>query len=124
AVTNGTFSFAKPNTILRSAEANPYALTFDAGYQPQPGPTPLEFARTVYDVMYGFSSLNEPSYLSQSALLLQYVIGCNIGTFALQAGKGLPVERVNMLRDQLKSILGGVADFSLTPEFNPTTGAH
>lgn len=124
AVNNDSFSFAKPNRVLRSEDAKPYTLTFDPGYQPQPGQTPLEFARSVYDVMYGFSSLNEPTYLSQSALLLQYVIGCNIGTFALQPGKALPVERVNQLRDELKSVLRGVSDFGAFQEFDPTTGAH
>lgn len=124
AVTKGTFSFAKPVLIPRSEDAKPYKLTFDSSYQPQPGQNPLEFARSVYDVMQGFSSLNEPTYLTQSALLLQYVIGCNIGTFVLQAGKALPVERLNQLRDELKSILRGVSDFSVFQEFDPTTNAH
>lgn len=116
----GSYSFSKPQPIPRSADAQPYTLSFDPNVPSKPGQDPLEFARSVYDVMQGFSHLNEPTYLSQSALLLQYCIGCNIGTFALQAGQSLPVERVNQLRDQLKSILRGVADFGLTPEFSPS----
>ncbi|MFO0875838.1 MAG: PKD domain-containing protein [Gemmataceae bacterium] len=121
---SGTYSFGKPQLIPRSPDAKPYKITFDPGYQPQPGQDPLRFAQSVYDVMQGFSHLDEPTYLSQSALLLQYCIGCNIGTFALQPGQSLPVERVNQLRDQLKSILRGVSDFAEFQEFNPTTGAH
>jgi hypothetical protein len=125
AVKNGSYSFSKPVMIPRSEDdTHPYKLTFDSSYKPQPGQDPLAFARSVYDVMQGFSHLNEPTYLSQSALLLQYVIGCNIGTFALQAGQALPVERVNQLRDELKSVLRGVSDFAEFPEFNPDTGAH
>jgi hypothetical protein len=123
-VKNGSYSFSKPVLIPRSDDAHPYKLTFDSNYKPQPGQDPLAFARSVYDVMQGFSHLSEPTYLSQSALLLQYCIGCNIGTFALQAGQALPVERVNQLRDELKSILRGVSDFAEFPEFNPDTGAH
>lgn len=124
AVAGGSYSFSKPLQIPRSPDAKPYTLTFDPNVPSQPGQNPIAFARSVYDVMQGFSHLNEPTYLSQSALLLQYVIGCNIGTFALQAGQSLPVERVNQLRDELKSILRGVADFSVTQEFNPQTGAE
>lgn len=118
AVTNGVYSFTKPLPIPGRSDAEPYTLSFDTSVPSKPGQDPLEFAQTVYDVMQGFSHLDEPTYLNQAALLLQYVIGCNIGTFALQAGQSLPVERVNQLRDELKSILRGVSDFSVTPEFN------
>jgi hypothetical protein len=125
AVKNGSYSFSKPVPIPRSTDdTHPYKLTFDSNYKPQPGQDPLAFARSIYDVMQGFSHLSERTYLSQSALLLQYVISCNIGTFALQAGQELPVERVNQLRDELKSILRGVSDFAEFQEFNPDTGAH
>src|SRR5262249_2595790 len=59
----------------------------------------------------------EPTYQTQSALLLTYLIGGNIGTFALQRQR-LPTIRENQLRDELKSVLRGVADFHVTPEFD------
>jgi hypothetical protein len=120
AVTNGSFSFTPPAPIIRSSDAKPYTLTFTTAEQKQ---TALDFSQTVYDVMSGFSLLSAPSYLSRSALLLDYVIGGNIGTFILQ-GQVLPDLRLNQLRDGLKSVLRGVANFDLTPEFNPETNVQ
>jgi hypothetical protein len=120
AMTGGTYSFNPPEPIVRSGDAKPYTLTFKTQDQKD---TALAFAATVYDVMSGFSRLSEPTYLSRSALLLDYVIGGNIGTFILQ-GQVLPTSRLNQLRDGLKSVLRGVANFNDTPEFNPDTGAE
>jgi hypothetical protein len=120
AVTGGTFNFTPPDPILRSSDAQPYTLTFNT---PEQKKTALAFAQTVYDVMKGFSHLNAPTYLSRSALLLDYVIGGNIGTFILQ-GQVLPTLRLNQLRDGLKSVLRGVANFNETQEFNPETGVQ
>jgi hypothetical protein len=112
---SGSYSFSPPVKIARSPDAQPYTLTFET---PRQQATALAFSQSVYDLMQGFSHLSEPSYLSQSALLLDYVIGGNIGTFALQAGKSLPTVRLTRLRDELKSVLRGVADFGQTPEFD------
>jgi hypothetical protein len=114
----GRYTFGAINPIVRSSDAQPHTLTFDSNYRPRPGQDPLAFAQSVYDVMQGFRLLREPSYLGRSALLLNYVIGGNIGTFVLQ-GKALPLSRLTDLRDELKSVLRGVADFSKTPEFGP-----
>src|SRR5262249_18293615 len=111
----GTYSFSKPLPIARSSDANPYTLTFPT--TGQPNDPALAFARTVYDIMQGWSKLSEPTYQTQSALLLTYLIGGNIGTFALQRQR-LPTIRENQLRDELKSVLRGVADFHVTPEFD------
>ncbi len=115
-VTNGSYSFSPPVKIARSSDAQPYTLTFTTQAEKD---NALAFAQSVYDVMQGFSHLSAPTYLSQSALLLDYVIGGNIGTFILQ-GQVLPDLRLNQLRDELKSVLRGVANFNLTPEFSPT----
>jgi hypothetical protein len=117
ALTNQMYTFSKPLAIARSADAKPYTLTFPTtGQKDDPA---LAFAQTVFDVMQAWSKLSEPSYQTQSTLLLQYVIGGNIGTFALQ-GKPLPAVRGDIqLRDELKSVLRGVADFHKTPEFDP-----
>ncbi|CAN5470697.1 hypothetical protein BH10PLA2_BH10PLA2_08480 [soil metagenome] len=120
ALTGGTYNFGPPEPIIRSSDAQPYTLTFNT---PDQKKTALAFAQTVYDVMKGFSHLNAPTYLSRSALLLDYVIGGNIGTFILQ-GQVLPTLRLNQLRDGLKSVLRGVANFNETPEFNPETGVE
>ncbi len=120
AMAGGTYLFNPPEAIARSSDAKPYTLTFKTQDQKDAA---LKFAATVYDVMSGFSRLSEPTYLSQSALLLAYVIGGNIGTFILQ-GQVLPTLRLNQLRDGLKSVLRGVANFNDTPEFNPDTGAE
>lgn len=120
AVVGGMYTFTKPEAIVRSSDAQPYTLTFSTDDQKK---TALDFSRTVYDVMVGFSHLNAPTYLSRSALLVDYVIGGNIGTFILQ-GQKLPELRLNQLRDGLKSVLRGVANFDETPEFNPVTGVQ
>src|SRR5262245_24622293 len=121
-VTDGTYSFSPPVAIPRSLTDTPaynsaqaVGLSFSTGTAEQKK-VALDFARSVYDVMQGWSHLTEPSYLSQSALLLNYVIGGNIGTFVLQdpgknTGVALPVLRLNQLRDELKSVLRGVDNF-------------
>src|SRR6516165_6338529 len=66
--------------------------------------------------MAGFSRLPPSgSLLSPSAQLLSYVIGCNIGAFG--GNNAIPVVRDDQLRDELKSIMRGVSDFSAFPEF-------
>ena len=113
---NALFSFSKPVKLPRSVDAKPYTLSFAAGKDSEDA---LKFAQSVYDVMAGWAHLTDSdSYLSQSALLLDYVIGGNIGTFALQAGEALPTVRLDQLRDELKSVLRGVYDFSKIPEFD------
>jgi hypothetical protein len=113
----GKYSFFKPMAIARSNDAQPYTLTFPT--TGQPNDPALDFARSVFDIMQAWSKLSESTYQTQSALLLRYVIGGNIGTFALQ-GKNIPTIRLNQIRDELKSVLRGVADYHQTPEFDPT----
>src|SRR5262249_52366916 len=112
----GLYTFSKPMQIARSDDAKPYTLTFPT--TGQPNDPALAFAPSLYDLMQAWSKLSQPSHQTQSALLLTYVIGGNIGTFALQ-GQPVPILRENQLRDKLKSVLRGVADFYETPEFDP-----
>jgi hypothetical protein len=116
---SGLYTFSPPLPIARSSDAPAFGtdtLTFDPSFKAPYGETPLDFARTVYDVMAGFSRLPPSgSLLSPSAQLLSYVIGCNIGAFG--GNNAIPVVRDNQLRDELKSIMRGVSDFSVFPEF-------
>jgi hypothetical protein len=115
----GLYKFSPPLPIARSSDAPAFGtntLTFDSSFKAPYGETPLEFAQTVYDVMTGFGRLPPSgSLLSQSGQLLSYCIGCNIGAFG--GNNAIPVVRDDQLRDELKSIMRGVSDFAVFPEF-------
>ena len=114
-----TFTFTAPTQLMPSSDVHPYALSFDAASQS----TANQFAGVVYDVMTAFSAIpaDPGSYLSKSAQLINYAVGCNIGTLAVTVP--LPQNRLNQVRDELKSLMRGVYNFIAVPQFNPTTNA-
>ena len=122
---DGSYSFAAPKTLTHSDDVHPYKLTFS-----QDQAEMLKFAYNVYDVMTSFTNLqmvvpigNGGSTLSPSAQVLAYTIGCNVGSF-VDANKTpvMPIVRTVVLRDELKSLLRGVSDFLVIPEYDPKTG--
>jgi hypothetical protein len=106
----------------------PYTLNF-TGAQAQADA--LQFSRTVYDVMQSMSLLtgaNPQTILSKSALLINEIIGGNVGDFTayndlfFKTGKTnrpttLPHDRTHFeLRDEIKSVLRGVYSFTAAPD--------
>ncbi len=116
---NDTFTFTVPTQLIPSSDVQPYTLSFnttDAQAKAN------QFAGVIYDVMNAFSQIPPTpagSNLSKSAQLINYAVGCNIGTLA--AAVPLPQDRLNQVRDELKSLMRGVWNFVAVPQFNAQT---
>jgi hypothetical protein len=107
-----------PKSQPRSGEVKTYELGFTGPQQIDPD----KFAYTLFDVMTAFTNLPPitGSFMSPSAQLLAYCIGCNVGSFVKEVIVNgvkkdlptLPEVRLAQLRDELKSLMRGVDNFN------------
>jgi hypothetical protein len=107
-----------PKSQPRSSEVKTYTL----GFTPPQTIDPDKFAYTLFDVMTAFTNLPPipGTFLSPSAQLMAYCIGCNVGSFAKEVIVNgvkkdlptLPEVRLAQLRDELKSLMRGVDNFN------------
>jgi hypothetical protein len=105
------YMFGKPPAIPYTAQAKPYALTFNTDAQQDKAE---QFAGSVYEVMAAEAQVLQPSALPQSSAVVAQVIQfyANLLTDPLPGGKNL----TGQVRDLVKSVLRGVWNFTAVPK--------